>query len=129
MKSILVVDDDAGVRELLRFILEREGYDVTEAANGKEAIRRYRRKPADLVITDIIMPEQEGLKTILDLRRSHPDVRIIAISGGGRYGLSDYLEEASAFGADETFAKPLDRGELLKAVRKLLSHKRTHPVA
>jgi DNA-binding response OmpR family regulator len=124
---ILVVDDDATVRELLRVILEKEGYVVTEAADGKEAIRVFRRKPADLIVTDIIMPEQEGLKTIFDLRREHPRTKIIAISGGGQYGLTDYLEAATAFGADRTFAKPFDRGELVKAVRQLLSQQRPNP--
>jgi len=125
MKHILVVDDDVGIRDLLTAILEREGYEVSAAADGKEAIRLFRRNPSDLIITDIIMPEQEGLKTISDLRRAHPDVRIIAISGGGQYGLGEYLDVATALGADQTFAKPFDRLELVKAVRKLLSHKRS----
>jgi DNA-binding response OmpR family regulator len=127
MKKILVVDDDSTVRELLRVVLEREGYHVTTAADGKEAIRLFRQKPADLIITDIIMPEQEGLKTIYDLRRDHPSVPVIAISGGGQYGLGDYLEAATAFGADRTFAKPFDRSELLDAVRGLLSRRCTSP--
>jgi DNA-binding response OmpR family regulator len=125
MKHILVVDDDVGIRDLLTAMLEREGYEVSAAADGKEAIRLFRRNPAELIITDIIMPEQEGLKTISDLRRAHPEVRIIAISGGGQYGLGEYLDVATALGADQTFAKPFDRLELVKAVRKLLSHKRS----
>jgi CheY-like chemotaxis protein len=128
MKQILVVDDDATVRDLLKVILEREGYAVSVAADGKEAIRLFRREPADLIITDIIMPEQEGLKTIFDLRREYPGIKIIAISGGGQYGLNDYLEAAAAFGANRTFAKPFDRSELIKAVRELLSSKRSNPV-
>lgn len=128
IKKILVVDDDATVCDLLRVVLEREGYDVTAAADGKEAIRLFRQKPVDLIITDIIMPEQEGLKTISDIRRDYPNVRVIAISGGVQYGLGDYLEAATALGADRTFSKPFDRRELLSAVRELLSHKRVHPV-
>jgi DNA-binding response OmpR family regulator len=128
MKRILVVDDEETVRNLLKVILERERYQVIAAADGKEAIRLFRRNPCDLIITDIIMPEQEGLKTIFDLRRDHPDVRIIAISGGGQYGLGGYLDAAAALGADETFAKPFDRIELLKTVRDLLSKRRT-PIA
>jgi DNA-binding response OmpR family regulator len=124
MKHILVVDDDEAVRNLLKVILEREGYEVSAAADGKQAVRLFRGKPSDLIITDIIMPEQEGLKTIFDLRQQHPEVRIIAISGGGQYGLGNYLDAAVALGADETFAKPFDRVELLKAVRTLLSNKR-----
>ena len=125
-KHILVVDDDEDIRNLLRAMLEREGYGVVLASDGKDAIRRFRRKPADLIITDIIMPEQEGLKTIFDLRQDHPHVGIIAISGGGQYGLGNYLEAATAFGADRTFAKPFDRIELLKAIREVLSQKRPH---
>jgi len=128
MKHIMVIDDDEAIRDLLKAILEREGYEVTSAADGKEAIRLFRRNPSDLIITDIIMPQQEGLKTISDLRREHPEVRIIAISGGGQYGLGEYLDVATALGADQTFAKPFDRLELVKAVRKLLSQKRS-PIA
>jgi DNA-binding response OmpR family regulator len=124
MKRILVVDDDETIRTLLTTILEREGFEVSAAADGKEAIRLFRRHPADLIITDIIMPEQEGLKTIFDLRRDHPDVSIIAISGGGQYGLGSYLDAAAALGADATFSKPFDRIELVKSVRQLLSRKR-----
>jgi CheY-like chemotaxis protein len=124
MKHILVVDDDDGVRDLLKVILEREGYHVATAADGKEAIRQHRQKPSDLIITDIIMPEQEGLKTIFDIRRENPNVRIIAISGGGQYGLGDYLDAASELGADATFSKPFDRIDLLLAVRKLLARRR-----
>ena len=124
MKHILVVDDDEAIRSLLKTILEREGYEVSSAADGKEAIRLFRRHPSDLIITDIIMPEQEGLKTIFDLRQEHPDVRIIAISGDGQYGLGEYLDAAAAFGADKTFSKPFDRTELVKSVRHLLSRKR-----
>ena len=124
MKRILVVDDDEAIRNLLKTILEREGYEVSSAADGKEAIRLFRRQPSDLIITDIIMPEQEGLKTILNLRRDHPHVGIIAISGGGQYGLGDYLEAATAFGADKTFSKPFDRAELVRSVRDLLAQKR-----
>jgi DNA-binding response OmpR family regulator len=128
MKKILVVDDDATVRELLRVILKKEGYEVSLAADGREAIRCFRRNPADLIITDIIMPEQEGLKTILDLRKQYKDVKIIAISGGGQYGLGDYLDAASAFGADRTFAKPFDRVELIKAVGQLLREKTPYSI-
>lgn len=127
MKKLLVVDDDATVREMLTVILEKEGYEVTAASDGKEAIRFFRRKPADLIITDILMPGQEGLKTIFDLRRDNPDVKIIAISGGGQYGLGNYLDAATALGANRAFAKPIERRELLKAVRELLSLHRPHP--
>jgi DNA-binding NtrC family response regulator len=120
MGRIIVVEDDKSVRELLREILKRVGHEVVDAGNGKEAIALYKSAPADLVITNILMPEKEGLETIQELRRQDPDVKIIAISGGGQIGPADYLEVARRFGAMRTFSKPFDRKELLKAVDELL---------
>ena len=120
MGRVMVVEDDAAVRELLREILKRAGHEVMAAVNGKEAIALYKENRADLIITNILMPEKEGLETIQDLRREYPDVKIIAISGGGQIGPADYLEVARRFGALRTFSKPFDRKELLKAVGELL---------
>ena len=120
MGRIMVVEDDPSVRELLREILKRAGHDVIAAGNGKEAIALYKKSPADLIITNILMPEKEGLETIQELRRENPDIKIIAISGGGQIGPADYLEIARRFGAMRTFSKPFDRKELLKAVDELL---------
>jgi DNA-binding response OmpR family regulator len=121
MGRIMVVEDDHSVRELLREILEREGYEVQDAENGKEAIAIFKAAPADLIITNILMPEKEGLETIQELCRYDPDVKIIAISGGGKIGPADYLEVARRFGAMRTFCKPFDRKELLHAVGELLT--------
>lgn len=121
MGRILIVEDDKAVRALLRQILERAGHEVTDAGNGQEAIARYRDNPADLIITNILMPEKEGLETIQELRRNHPGIKIIAISGGGQIGPADYLDIARRFGARRTFSKPFDRKELLRAVDELLS--------
>ncbi len=120
MKRILVIDDDIQVRQMLKQILERAGYEVADAPDGKEGIRLYRDEPADLIITDIIMPEKEGIETILELRREFPDVKIIAISGGGRFDPGVYLETAEKFGVARTFGKPIDRKELLDAIQELL---------
>ena len=92
MALILIIDDDDQIRRVLRKTLERDGYDVADAPNGKEGIRLYRENPADLVITDIIMPEKEGIETIRELRRDFPEVKIIAISGGGRIGPDSYFK-------------------------------------
>ena len=119
MPRVLVVDDDDEVREMLRQMLERQGYEVTTAADGQRGIARYREDPADLIVLDIVMPEKEGLETIMELRRDDPGVKIIAISGGGRIGPQSYIEVARALGAQRTFAKPLDRQEFLAAVRDL----------
>lgn len=119
MPRVLVVDDDDEVREMLRQMLERKGYEVTTAADGKQGIARYREDPPDLIVLDIVMPEKEGLETIMELRRDDPGVKIIAISGGGRIGPQSYIEVARALGAQRTFAKPFDRQEFLAAVRDL----------
>lgn len=121
MPRILVVDDDEQIRAMLRMTLEREGYEVAEAGDGKMAMDRYAADPADLVIMDIVMPEKEGIETIMDLRRQHGDVRIIAISGGGRVAPQDYLRWARTFGVQHTFTKPVDRRELLAAIDELLT--------
>lgn len=120
MKRILVIDDDVVFRQMLRKVLERAGYETTEAADGKEGIELFREAPADLVITDIIMPEQEGIETIQELKRDFPGVKIIAVSGGGRLDPKEYLKTAEQFGAVRTFNKPFDREEFLDAIRELL---------
>ncbi len=120
MTCILVIDDDEQIRKMFRSLLEREGYEVKVAPDGKQGILQYRNNPADLVILDIIMPEKEGLETIMDLRRDFPDIKIIAISGGGRIGPEDYLMMAKNLGAMRTFVKPVERYALLKAIGELI---------
>lgn len=121
MKRILVIDDDDQLRQMIRQILERSNYEVLDAPNGKVGIDIYRREPLDLVITDIFMPEKEGLETIRELCREYPDIKIIAISGGSpkTEGFSS-LQFAKGFGALRTLAKPFFREELLQVVRELL---------
>jgi len=123
MARLLIIDDDDQFRGMLRHMLEREGYEIVDAPNGKEGIRRYREDPADLIITDMLMPEKEGVETIMELKRDFPDVKIIAISGGGRIGPEEYLYVAKKIGALQTLTKPIGREELLKAVREILMHK------
>ena len=122
MKRILVIDDDTQFRQMLGQMLERAGYEVLEAANGKEGIELCQQAPTDLIITDIIMPEKEGVETIIELKRDFQDVKIIAVSGGGRADSKDYLKIAKRLGADRIFSKPFDREELLAAIEKLLSN-------
>lgn len=117
---VLVIEDDPQMRRVLKQIIEDKGHDVVVASNGKEGIKRYRANPFDLVVTDIIMPEKEGLETIIELKRDFPDVKIIAISGGGKIDAETYLNMAKDFGVAYTFAKPVEREELLNAVRDLL---------
>jgi YesN/AraC family two-component response regulator len=123
MASILIIDDDPQILVMLGQILEREGHEVVEASNGKEGLKLYRENPTDLVITDLIMPEKEGIETIMEFRRDFPDVKIIAISGGGQIDAEQYLSMAQKLGVEKTFAKPVERAELLKVLRELFNQK------
>jgi len=120
MPHILVIDDDDQVRLMLRKILESEGYTVTDASDGKEGIECYRKNQADLIITDIIMPEKEGIETIIELKKEYPDVKIIAMSGGGKNSPEEYLEFAKLLGAIHSFNKPIRKNELLEIIKNFL---------
>jgi CheY-like chemotaxis protein len=116
--NILIVDDEAPVRDVLKHKLEQCGYDVCEAADGNEAIRALESVSFDLVITDIIMPEKDGIETICFLRAKQPDVKVIAISAPSN---QLFLESAYGLGAARVFNKPLKLAELAQAVEELLS--------
>ena len=120
MARILVVDDNDKVRMMLRMTLESEGYEVSEAPDGDVAIQLFQETPVDLVITDIVMPEKEGIETIMELRRIAPELKIIAISGGGRIRPENYLYTAQVCGANKTFVKPIDQSVLLDTIRDLI---------
>ncbi len=120
MKSVLIIEDDEFVQSMLKQTFERAGYEVATASNGRIGLQLYHCKPFDVVITDLIMPEMEGIETISSLRKGNPDVKVIAISGGGRNNPEDYLELAQKLGAQKTFTKPVDRQKLLAAVKKLV---------
>ncbi len=119
--KILLVDDNDGLRLVLTRLLVRAGFEVQEARHGGEAIARHRQDPADVVVTDLIMPEKEGLETILELKRMQPKLKIIALSGGGRVNARDYLTLAGALGAARTLAKPFSDTELLCAIQEVLN--------
>ena len=120
MATILIIDDEETVRVLLRSALQADGYEVVEAVNGREGLELYRRKPADLVITDILMPELNGLDMLLELTREFLHAKVIAISGAG--GEKNVLDVAKLLGARQTFQKPLSMPQLLGAVRYELEH-------
>jgi YesN/AraC family two-component response regulator len=105
---------------MLREVLRRAGYEVQEARDGAEGTKFYRDHPADLILTDLIMPEKEGLEIIQEFRRDHPKVKIIAMSGGGRHGSYDYLKIAKAFGAQQVLAKPFSHQEILETIIQVL---------
>lgn len=119
MKNILLVDDDKSVRALLKSLLEDEGYAVEQAGDGKSALESFRRRLPDIVVTDIVMPEREGLETIMEMRRINSHIKIIAMSGGGRHtGPSNYLNLAKDLGADYIIEKPFALSDFLVLVAK-----------
>ena len=120
MVRILLIDDDDDFRRMLRTALEQDGYVVEEARNGHEGSQCYRTAPADLVILDLLMPQQEGLETIRALRQEFPEVKIIAISGG--IGRLNFLPLARMFGALQTLQKPFTLQQLHEVVREVLRH-------
>jgi len=131
MTRILIIDDDADLRTTLRDLLEQAGYAVVEAHDGHEGLTSYEAAPTDLIITDLLMPEREGLETITALRRINPQVKIIAITGGGQTGHLDFLQTASVLGAQRTLYKPFNRQTLLAAVRDLTrgEDEHSHPAS
>lgn len=121
MAKILVLDDEPSILLMIKKMLEKAGHEVDIALNGKEGMKLFEKNKPDMVITDIIMPEKEGLETIFELRRQYPALRIIAISGGGRISPDGYLPGARLLGADMIFQKPLVQKEFLNAVEELLN--------
>lgn len=119
MNRILIIDDDAPMRSMLKETFILNSYSVDTAANGHEAELLYTKNEYDVIITDIIMPDKDGIEVILDLLKKNKGERVIAISGGGRVNATDYLVTAEKFGVAATFQKPLDRKALLAKVRDI----------
>ena len=130
MASILIIDDEEDIRDALKMVLESAGHAVRLASNGNEALVLQRKAAADLIITDIIMPEKDGVSTIKEIREEFPGIRVIAISGGGGVQPTEYvpdaitttayLEAAKQAGADRVFTKPFERQDLIQAVDDLI---------
>ncbi len=120
MHTILIIDDDTQIRLMLKKMLEREGYQVVTAKDGKEGLRIFETAAIDLVITDLIMPEKEGIETIIALRQKNDQVKIIAISGDGKANPISYLDMAIKLGAQKAFTKPIARKELIACIQSLL---------
>ena len=125
MGRVLVIDDEPQIRSMLRMMLERAGHEVEEAPDGIEGIRIYRNNPVDLIISDLIMPNKDGIGMIIELKKEFPDVKIIAMSGGGLNKPEGYLEGAKKLGAQRTLTKPIDRDELLRTVSDILKEKKS----
>ena len=120
MPVILIIEDDRDLREMLRFALFRKEYTVLEADNGKEALINFKPGVTDLVVTDLLMPEEDGLKVIMQMREMKPEIKVIAISGGGKAGPGSYLRMAKALGADSVFPKPFSVNDLVNRIDDLL---------
>jgi CheY-like chemotaxis protein len=120
MADILIIDDDPGVLGILRRILEEAGHSVTDAPDGEVALRHYEGKPADLVVTDIFMPGMDGIEFLVHIRKTFPEARVLAMSGGGILSRDQALSDASLLGADEILQKPFSKAEVLEAVNKTL---------
>ena len=125
MARILIVEDEKLARLTLRKILQDVGHQVAEATNGVEGLAMFRAAPCDVVITDIIMPEKEGVAMIIELKRDFPDVRVIAISGGGRTRNLDFLKLAEKYGAQRVLPKPFSYQDLVAAVDAVLENPST----
>jgi len=121
MAHILVIDDEESIRSMLVIILQRAGHEVTVAENGKIGMNRFKAGGADLIITDLVMPEQEGVETIMQLRQQHPDLPIIAMSDGGSRA-DTYLAICKRLGVRCTLAKPFTMEELINAVNSVLGN-------
>ncbi len=120
MASILIIDDQPEVLRALRKTLQREGHTVTDAADGKAALRRFAGSPTDLVISDIYMPEMDGIEFLMRVREAFPEARIIALSGGGYLGKEEVLAAAGNLGAVGILEKPFSVEECLELVRRAL---------
>ena len=121
MPGVLIVEDDKELREMISISLTRRKLTVIEAINGKEAIIHFKPSITDLVVTDLIMPEEDGLKVIMKLKELKPSLKIIAISGGGKAGPGSYLNLAKALGADAIYSKPFSINELISKIEELLT--------
>jgi len=122
MPGVLIVEDDKELREMLKMSLLRSNFTVLEAENGKAAIMHFKPLITDLVVTDLIMPEEDGLKVVMKLRELKPSIKIIAISGGGKVGPGSYLNLAKALGADAIYSKPFSINDLIAKIEQLLDN-------
>nr|WP_298682221.1 response regulator [uncultured Dongia sp.] len=121
MASVLLIDDDDMIQATLKAALELAGYDVAIAGNGRDGLRQFSAHRPDIVITDIIMPEQEGIETILAIRKLDPTIPIIAMSGGSSLGSVDFLAAALSFGATRILNKPFGPKALVNAIRECMA--------
>jgi len=121
MACVLVVEDEHNLRDIICSILKEAGHEAIAACDGSEIADLLEDRNLDLVLTDILMPEKEGIQTIIELRRQNPSLRIIGMSGGGMEGPDHYLDMAKEFGANQTLRKPFNKEKLLKTIHAVLN--------
>jgi CheY-like chemotaxis protein len=127
LANIVVIDDDPDLRRTMCRILERDGHSVRSAENGRAGLELVAREVPDLVVTDLLMPEKEGIETIVELREKHPDLRIVAVSGAGGKGEDGPLMDAELLGADAALPKPFSVEEFLETVERVLAGRPRSP--
>jgi CheY-like chemotaxis protein len=120
MSRILIIDDELSLRQVLRSILERAGHTVLDAPNGREGMALWHREPPDIVVTDLFMPEKDGLQVLMEMKNVAPKPKIIAMSGGGQKGLLDWRATAQALGADRVLVKPFNPRTVLLTIQEVL---------
>ncbi|MGM0667271.1 MAG: response regulator [Bacteroidota bacterium] len=120
MAGILLVEDNDDLRMMLKSALEKRRHVVVEASNGREALNKFKQS-LDIVVTDILMPEQDGIGLIMEVKKLKPEIRIIAISGGGKISPSSYLDLAKTLGADAVFSKPFELKSFISEVERIVA--------
>lgn len=125
-QRILIIDDEHHILLMIKKMLERAGFEVDLAINGEDGLKQFEQLPVDLVISDIIMPEKEGLETIREMKRLRPELKIIAMSGGGKGSSDNYLKSAKIFGAARILNKPFTQNQMLSVVFDLLGQSSDH---
>lgn len=119
MKKIVIIEDDVVIRESLKEILEMNNYEVLAIESGIEFMKRLKEFVPDILITDIIMPDKDGIEIIIEAKKTYPNIRLVAISGGGRIDSESYLNTAKYLGADATLKKPFSHAQLLDILKNL----------
>jgi len=118
---VLIIDDDPQIRELWRDVLQEEGLRVLDAPSGVDGVQVAKDHAVDLVVTDILMPDKDGIETLREIKAEQPALKVVVVSGGGVTMQPTFLNVAKKFGADATLQKPVDIGEFCSVVKQLLA--------
>ena len=116
MANVLIIDDDETVLETFQIVLSSSGHQLQTASNGALGIEATKTNALDVMVTDVVMPEKDGLEVLMQMRKTHPDTKIVVVSGGGRTSATDYLKMAEVLGADRVLYKPVTATEVSAAI-------------